>query len=403
MRFADNYAAVVARGCDEFDKKATGPEWRLKAAKWKLEQATAAYIDASGPNPIINTLDMVVLAVASRMVLDDYVSQPTIGQAALALVEGHRLLETNAWAMASRLMKPEQQRELREIIQQWRRQNPSQQNVVGLRFREFMSAFGKMPERTSSSPTSLFGLLFLDPMSGLDPTTAAIEEARNTAERAMYYTQRMPTLLNWQVEALTYELVLQPEARQLLADTDRLTKSSEVFAKTAEQLPKVISEQREAAIKQLLDGLEPNEKKATEILNQARSVVVEARETLKAGNATADSVHATIKALDDFVRSVTQTNRNETNARPFDVLDYATAARDIGTAARDLNALLASANDSATRLTQVRQQTAAEARSVVDYAFARMLRLVLVLLGGALFAGILYRVVSIRLHRRHNE
>jgi hypothetical protein len=399
MRFADNYAAVVARGADDFDKTIASPEARLQAARWKLEQATAAYIDASGPNPIINTLDIVVLAAASRMVMEDYVAKHPLGQAAVPLLESQRRLETNAWSLASRVMKPEQQHELREIIQEWRRNNPQQQNVVGLRFREFMTAFGKMPERASSSPTSLFSLLFLDPMASMDPTTAAIEEARNTAERAMYYTQRMPTLLNWQVEALTYEVAVQPETKQLLADTDRLSKSSELFAQTAAQLPKVISEQREAAIKQLLDGIGPEEKKAKEILNEARSVAVEARETLKVANATAESVNTTVKTLDEFVRFVSKTNTSavSTNGRPFDVLDYATTARDIGGAAKELNVLLASANDSAARLAQLRQQTAADAKGVVDYAFARTLTLVLVLVCGALLAGILYRVVSSRL------
>jgi hypothetical protein len=92
-----------------------------------------------------------------------------------------------------------------------------------------MSAFGKAPQRANSSPTSLFGLLFLDPMASMDPTTAAIEETRNTAERAMYYTQRMPTLLNWQMELFTYELAVQPETKQLLADTARC-KNSFLFA-----------------------------------------------------------------------------------------------------------------------------------------------------------------------------
>src|SRR5204862_277373 len=107
-------------------------------------------------------------------------------------------------------------------------------------------------QRASSSPTSVFGLLFLDPMASMDPTTTAIDETRNTAERAMYYTQRMPTLLNWQVELLTYELAVQPETKQLLADSSRFVQSSEAFAKTMEELPKVISREREAAIKQVL-------------------------------------------------------------------------------------------------------------------------------------------------------
>src|SRR5213075_410136 len=157
----------------------------------------------------------------------------------------------------------------RELIQEWRRSNPNQRKVAGLRFREFLSALGKTPQRASTSPTSLFGLLFLDPMASMDPTTAAIEETRNTAERAMYYTQRMPTLLNWQVELLAFDLIAQPEAKQLLTDTARFAQSSEIFSKTIEQLPKLIDEQRTAAMKQLLDGLSIEDNKAYELLATA--------------------------------------------------------------------------------------------------------------------------------------
>ena len=373
MRFADNYAAVVARASDDFSTKAVGAEARLAGAKWKLEQATAAYIDASGPNPVINALDVVVLATASRAVMGDIIGHPPFGESALPLLAAHQLLETNAWSLVSSVLKPEQQEELREIMRQWRRNNPQQRNVTGLRFREFMSAFGKTPERSANTPNSLFSLLFLDPMASMDPTTAALDETRNTAERAMYYTQRMPTLLNWQVELLTYELAVQPETKQLLADTERFSKSSETFAKAAEELPKVIQEEREAAIKQLFDELAPEEKKAKELVGEARSVVVEARETLKVGGATADSIHVAIKTLDEFVRSVSKTNTsgNATNGRPFDVLDYGTAAAQIGAAAKELNTLLVSANDSASRLEAIRDHTTAGANEVVDHAFAR--------------------------------
>ena len=398
MRFADNYAAVVAHAADDLNATAGDVERRRMAAKWKLEQATAAYIDASGPNPIMNSLDLVVLATASRMVVED--GALGFGEPVLALVDTHRRLETNAWALVSSVLKPEQRRELRELIQDWRRNNPRQRNVTALRFREFVSALGKTQERTTTAPGSLFSLLFLDPMASMDPTTAAIEEAGNTAERAMYYTQRMPTLLNWQVELLTYELIMQPEAKQLLSDTERFAKSAEGFAHTAEQIPKLIDDQREAAIKQLIEGFALEDEKASQILEAARKVAVETRDTLKEGSTTADSVKAAVTALDQFVRSVSKTNATaSSNGRPYDVLDYATAAREISVAAKDLSTLLVSANDSASRLTQVRRETAAEARRVLDHAFARALMVVGALVIGGLLAAIVYRLLVMRLGR----
>ena len=132
-------------------------------------------------------------------------------------------------------------------------------------------------------------------------------------------------------------------------------------------------------------------------------MVVEARETLKVGGATAESINAAIKTLDEFVRSVAKTNTsaNATNERPFDVLDYATAAGQIGAAAKELNALLVSANDSASRLAAIRDHTAAGANAIVDHAFMRARTLILLAVLSAFFAGILYRMIAARL-RNHS-
>ena len=139
----------------------------------------------------------------------------------------------------------------------------------------------------------------------------------------MYYTQRMPTLLNWQVQLLSLQLVNQPESKQILSDAERLTRSTEAFAQVADQLPKLVNDQREAAIKQILDGVAAERTNLLAGLaaeeQKARALLVEARQTLDAGNGMAVSVQATIKSLDEFVRYVsppTPTHAASTNSSP---------------------------------------------------------------------------------------
>ena len=72
MRFADSYVACIAQAADDFGAKVGTPKARLAALKWKLGQATSAYTDATGPNPVVNALDMLVLVSVSRMVVEDY-------------------------------------------------------------------------------------------------------------------------------------------------------------------------------------------------------------------------------------------------------------------------------------------------------------------------------------------
>jgi hypothetical protein len=386
MRFADSYVASVAQAADEFGAKVGTPQARLAALKWKLGQATSAYTDATGPSPVVNALDILVLVTVSRMVIEDY-GVETFGDAALPLLETQRQQETNAWSLANGMLKPAQQQELRDLIQEWRQKNPHQRYVGAIRFREFATALGKPQTPATTSPTSVFSLLYLDPLAGLDPTTAAIEETQRLGERAMYYTQRMPQLLSWQTEVLAYQLAAQPESAQVLSNANQLASSAEMFAKTVQQLPQLINDQRQAAIQQLLDGL--------------RSQETDVRQTLNAGGDAAASINAAIKSLDAFVRFVTPTNKSQTsvatNSRSFNVLDYGTAAGQVGSAARDLNTLLTTLNQSTPQFTQLGQQTVADANRVVDHAFRRGLILILVLLIGSVVAGLTYRILANKL------
>ena len=72
MRFADGYVAAISQAADDFGAKVGTSKARLVALKWKLGQATSAYTDATGPNPVVNALDMLVLVSVSRMVVEGY-------------------------------------------------------------------------------------------------------------------------------------------------------------------------------------------------------------------------------------------------------------------------------------------------------------------------------------------
>jgi hypothetical protein len=385
MRFADTYAATVAQACDEISANTTNTGLRLTTLRWKLGQASSAYTDATGENPAVNALDMLVLVSMARIVVEGY-GVDTYGDAIRPLVEAQRNLETNAWMMASGVLKPSQKQELKDMISEWHAKNPHQNYVGSIRFLEFVTALGKKPTQATTAPTSIFSLLYLDPLAGLDPTAAAIEETRELGERAMYYAQRMPGLLSWQAEVLAYQLGNQPASQQILSDANRLATSSEIFAKTAQQLPQLINDQRQAAIQQILDGLTAQGDKSRELLGDTRL-------TLDSASGAATNLNAAIQSLTEFVKYVSPTNsqNSSTNHHPFNVLDYGAAAAQIGTAANNLNALLASVNQSMPQLEKLSQQTKADADDVVRHAFRYGLLLILVLLAGSVVAALVYR------------
>jgi hypothetical protein len=398
MRFADTYVATLAQACDEISATTTNSNLHLQAMRWKLNQASAAYNDAIGQNPTVNALDMLVLVTLSRMVAEDY-GVKTFGNEIMPLVDAQRKLETNAWQLADRMLRPAQQQELRNLILEWRTNNPNQHYVGSIRFSEFISSQGQTRTSASSAPTSIFSLLYLDPLAGLDPTAAAIEQTRELGERLMYYSQRMPGLLSWQAEVLAYQLANQPESQQVLGDANRLATSAEIFASTAQQLPKLVNDQRQAAIQQVFDNLAAQGEKSRELLLDARS-------TLNAAGVAATNIDNAIQSLTAFVQYVSPTNEapsSATNSKPFNVLDYGTAAAQIGAAATNLTTLLASVNGSLPQLQKLSEQTTANANRVVEHAFRLGLILILVLLGGCVLAGLIYRILANRLARGNQK
>ncbi len=116
MRFADIYASTVAQACDDISASTTNADLRLLALRWKLGQATSAYTDATGENPAVNALDMLVLVSMARMVVEGY-GYKTYGDEVLPLLNAQRSLESNVWMMASGVLKPSQEQELKGMIQ----------------------------------------------------------------------------------------------------------------------------------------------------------------------------------------------------------------------------------------------------------------------------------------------
>src|SRR5690349_15219522 len=58
MREADDYVGGVAQAADGFRARVGTTEARAAAQQWKLTEATAAYINASGDNPLLSAVDM---------------------------------------------------------------------------------------------------------------------------------------------------------------------------------------------------------------------------------------------------------------------------------------------------------------------------------------------------------
>jgi hypothetical protein len=254
-------------------------------------------------------------------------------------------------------------------------------------------------------------MLYLDPFAGLSPTTVAIEQSRELAERVVAYAERAPTLVRWQAELLALQIAQQPSAQDALADLGRTSRSIESISKTVEGLPELVDAQRKAAIDQLFAGVAAEREAILAELESKEATIQtllgQLRETMNAGGEMGKSLTSTIQSLDAFVHYVSPpesaTAPKAKPGKPFDVLEYGKAASDVGGMARDLTAFLRSADETAPAIARLSQKTGDDLKRVVDHAFWRGLVLILVLLVGSVPVRLAYRAFERRLGRGGRE
>jgi HAMP domain-containing protein len=387
MRFADEYVGRVVEETTRFRADFPQPDAQRLLSNWMLTQSNSAYTIAAGPSPFVNVLDLVTLAVLSRMVVEDSLipQYPEQGAALLAL---HRDLEAKAWKLTDDVLTPTQVEEFRGVLAEWRRQNPQVNSVAFIHFMDFAKAIGRPSAGETARPGGLFALLGLDPLAGLDPAVRQLEQTRLLAERTIYYLQRVPYILNLQVDRASSELLARPEVNGLLRDSERISGSVERFAGLAEELPAKLTAEREAMIEQLFAELSAQQQ-------TLRPLLVELRAALEAGDATATSVDSLIQSIDRLLARFPASPPDGAAAGPgFDIRQYTTAAAEFGRTAQELQRLVRSIDAQAPALAGSLEAAVSRIEALVDGLFWRVALLLVLLVVAVLLAALAWRRVT---------
>jgi hypothetical protein len=399
-RFADEYTVLVAQAADTFATQVGTPQSRVIALGWKTSVANTTMIIATGMNPTANLLDMVVLVTLQRMTFEEY-WVPKYGKPAEAMLAVSRELEGEIWAVADGVLTTQQESELKELIREWREKHP-EQIYVTVRFRDFAELASVALGGGNAKPGSLFSLPFLDPFSGLDPTTRELAQTRFFAERALYVLERMPKLLRWQSELVVAQSLAAPEVQQLVSNSTSFARSADQLTQAVQKFPEQVAAERE----QIMKGLASQ-------TTEWQGLAAQFQHTFQAGNQMASSVDAAVKSLDSFIQrvappppsaSVTSPVTNAsgiTDAAPagkhFDVTEYGVAAAQVATAAQQLDTLTHSLQQSTPEIGKVVEQTGLRGRELVDYTYRKAVWFLALVLVGFVLAMLAYRWIAFRL------
>jgi hypothetical protein len=395
FQFADEFAAhmiiqveALRRGTNVLDREET--------LRWKIALTSEPSTIVSGPNAMVNVLDMTVFITSMRIALERTGVPRVYGASAQPMLATCRAAEADIWRIADKVLEPEQRAALHGAIEDWCQQHPSLENVLGTRTLGLAFQVVQAHQADTTKSTSALSLFQVDPLAGLDPAVREITKTRLFAERALYVTQKLPELLRWQTELLSSRAADLPAVQQLITNSTRISDSMDRFSRAAEQLPAQVSAERE----EILKTLQAQEQQLTPLLN-------EVRQTLTAGTGMSTSLNTTLTTFDALMKrfGVGETNRPpspDKKAEPFRIQDYGQTAERLEAAARQLTELLQAFDQTlgSTNLAQLSmqvgpavQQAQTRGKAIVDYAFWRGVLLVAIVW----LAALNYRLVV----RRH--
>ena len=246
--YADKYMSAVAQVTTAAMRlESTNPELRLSMHTMKLLVATTVQELATSPNPESTLLDMMVYATLHRMTVEEDWARKRYGDSSENIITVMRLMEKEIWDIAGGYLNENEITEIRQLIDAWKKENPELRVVSYIRFSDFASLRSKSPlvEKTRKS-----GFL-------VDTSDAvkAVDQALLLSERVLHYSQRLPLIIEWQVEKVFYQLAIEPEIRQSLEQSQSITQSLNRFSSTVEKLPQHLVDERKSSIEQVANAI----------------------------------------------------------------------------------------------------------------------------------------------------
>ncbi len=257
MNFADRFSVRMADSWDQLADSATTSAAKDMALRRKIDVSTASFVNAVNINPVLGLTDMLVMVRLIRLSCEEAWFTNMFGENAQRLVAVLRVEEEDIWRMGARYLTPDQLEELRNATDHWWHDHPDQRYVAMVRLSDFPEA-GSAQSANAQGPRSVFALLFVDPLAGIDPAVREVERSREAAERMFFYVQRMPLLVSWETEALSRRILDAPQVQQFVdsstkfsTSTTRFADSSQSFADSVKKFPTILGDQRQQTIEQL--------------------------------------------------------------------------------------------------------------------------------------------------------
>lgn len=337
-RFVFRFAGRLHPYLEAIANTANTPEQRLRVHKWKKQLSYSLIKIASSEDPETGLLDMLVLVTLVRIESEEnLVPESFFGDKGQDWLQVVYRSETEIWSIAEEVLDPKQQAAIRKLIHDWRLKNPEVKSFLAFRFSDFAAEADDADSLVQSGG-------FLPEVT---EATRAVDEIRQTSERAMFLALVSPTLARLEAETFIYDLTTQPEYKEYRSILKQFSETSAKLATVSEQLPSWVSHERQAAVDQAMDRLfDERDKMFAEIdvrSVQLQELFVQIREALKVGGSLTSQLNASMTTLDSLVtRLGIDKVSSEKGAFPIEV--YRETLSKAAVTAGEINIVLQSLN-----------------------------------------------------------
>jgi len=423
MSYADRFASILTQSFEDFDDQ--GPT--LKARRFVLGDVvyslSSVFTIAADPNPQVALLDMIVVTTLGRIIYEDNILRMH-GETIEIMIEGFRELETDIWQISLKVLTNEQQQELRELILQWRKQNPSKVIYNYIRFSDFAAERRKSTLVKKGKTDGVF--------KSVKQATEQVEEMRMLAERGIFLGTRLPLLTGTFAEAWMSQLIVNPEFKKILDDFHSFSLVSQRMTNVAEQMPNQIMKElsklrwhtvnqvmqevtkwsdvtldkvmekvaieREAFISQFMDRLFGERESMLQGLvaeeQRITALVTGLRETISEGNNLLLTVNTLIENF-----KLGKPSAESQDSKPFDIKDYRDTVVEVTKLVESTNRLATkvSLEELLPQLVKTIDSVESKGENLIDHTFKQIFLLILILLIGYIVARLTYVYLSKKL------
>ncbi len=350
-RFADRYITRVAIATRELSESTEDIEDKRFLDDWRNVSYAAIVEVAIGADAVTSLMDMMVLTMLSRFVIDDYWAARIRNEDLRAnFVQAYHDLEADIWTVADEVLTSAHQAELAALVEEWHAQNP--QIVFPWYVR--LSNFSGQRAASLAAVQQSGGML-----AEVARAREAAEEIQAFGERVLFYLQKAPMITSGQLEASVNDVIGGPEIANLLVDVNRFVQAVDRLVTVVERLPG----SQITAVDQLMDRLAVEREALTADLASNNPDI----------RALASDL---LPLMESIERTVVAAKQRNPDAEPFDIGEYRAIVNDSAATAAELRLLaetidnLVSGVEDASQISDALIDVQTE---VVDRFFIRMI------------------------------